>query len=595
MRLGLLHHLHCGRLHRWAATLALFLAGMSLSLSAQSTVQPTQGWFGAETWTTPAGAVVLAVDPAAPAHQAGLVVRDTIVSVDGKVILTGSQDDWSSRLRHQLTPGRRVTLRVTHDTVRTVTVVGTSRRPTTFPAVGALAPQLDVVRWLNTTGPSRPSRTTFGDGHVYVLDFTANWCIQCPAMYPVLDTLAREYATRGLRVVYATALFWQPQDPDDQTGQDDAFGTLQQYIDMEGVHHPLAVLASVGQIAYSGYFSRTAKEDKGAGGYDVGLPHVIVIDGTGIVRAIPNNDVPALRHALAALLDTSSHVSLPSTPARTVIAVPLHLVNNLPFVSASVDGHTGLWLLDSGGPMILINRKYVQPSAHGPGLDTVTTPYPEDSALAHGSVHVDTTWQADSVLVQLGPLMFPLKHRAGVAVAAPLPKLFEQLWGVKPLGILGFAMVFRGYESVVDYTHRVLTLIPVDSTGRRLVSVPQYIPATTVPFIRHATEGGWFVTAQVGGQLDTMLVDTGENFNKLYTTTPPRLASHVTTTARKVFDDLVQEPVVTVDHLMFAGRTFDNVPFSVSSQRMDGFGTEFFRQLGVVGFNWRARAIVLYR
>ena len=311
----MLHLRQRGRSHRWAATPALLVyAGVRLSLSAQSVAHPAAGWFGAATWTTAAGAVVVAVDPAGPAHQAGLVVRDTIVSVDGQAVTARAEDDWSSRLRHHLTPGGRVTLRITHDTVRTVTVVGIPRHPTPLPIVGAPAPQLDVVRWLNMTGPALPSRTTFGDGHVYVLDFTANWCIACPAMYPVLDTLAHQYGARGLQVVYVTALVWEPHDPDDQTGQDDAFGTLLQYVDVEGIHHPLAVLASAGQVAYSGYFARTAREDKGADGYEVALPHVIVIDGAGIVRAIPNNDVPALRQALAALLDTSPQGSPPRTP-----------------------------------------------------------------------------------------------------------------------------------------------------------------------------------------------------------------------------------------------------------------------------------------
>ena len=284
-----------------------------------------------------------------------------------------------------------------------------------------------------------------------------------------------------------------------------------------------------------------------------------------------------------------------SSLQTSVITVPIRVVNDMLFVTASVNGHTGLWLLDSGAPLILINREYLQPAARPSGLDTVAGPYPEDSALASGHVHVDTTWRTDSVTMQLGSLTFPLQRRTGVAVTAPLPKLFEQLWGVKPLGILDFAMVLRGYESVIDYTHQQLTLIPIDRAGRRLVDVPRYTTATTIPFISHATEGGWFIAAQIGGQLDTLLVDTGEQFNKVNTATSHRVGSHLSSTGRTVFDDLQTEPVMTVDHVSVAGYTFDNVPFSVSPIRMDGVGTEFFRQVGVVGFNWRARRLMLYR
>ena len=310
-----------------------------------------------------------------------------------------------------------------------------------------------------------------------------------------------------------------------------------------------------------------------------------------------------MRPELKEIFDTARAHFVKPPASGGAVTVPFRLINGMLAVAATVDGHTGLWLLDTGGPVIWVNREYLQPARNGVGLDTVSVPYVEDSALAHGMAPLRPDWQSDSVTVQLGTISFVVKPGSGVpgdglpfvAMTAPMTSLYTKLWGFTPLGILGFPATLGAYETVVDYTRQQLTLIPVDRAGRRLVAVPAYTPATTVPFTRASSIAtGWYVEASFGGVLDTVHIDTGENFDKLNAATQPRLAGHLAATGQTVFDDLTQEPVLTLDHLHFAGQTYDAIPFSVTAQRDDAFGTDFLRRLGVVGFNFRSRQLILY-
>ena len=67
------------------------------------------------------------------------------------------------------------------------------------------------------------------------------------------------------------------------------------------------------------------------------------------------------------------------------------------------------------------------------------------------------------------------------------------------LGMLGLPMM-APFETVIDYTHQRLTLIPVDTAGRRLVAVPMYTPVTTLPMTRNELGGDALVrTGRVAG------------------------------------------------------------------------------------------------
>lgn len=138
--------------------------------------------------------------------------------------------------------------------------------------VGSTAPQFEVHRWVNA--PAGGPRTTFGDGHVYVLDVTAHWCGPCRQVYPVLGTLQHRFAAKGVRVLYATRFFGYYGETEGLSPAAE-LDSLKHYVAEHKIIAPMAVSDKADLLA--GYY----------GGEDgLNFPRVVVIDGAGKVRAI---------------------------------------------------------------------------------------------------------------------------------------------------------------------------------------------------------------------------------------------------------------------------------------------------------------------
>lgn len=135
---------------------------------------------------------------------------------------------------------------------------------------GHQAPALDVDRWLNMA--SAHSRPALGDGHVYVINFTAHWCGPCRQVYPVLAQLPAIYARRGVRVFYVTQLFGFYGEQEDVVPQVET-DSLLKYIHQHDFVGPVAL---VPDLSMSGY-GPPEKRFK--------YPLVVVVDGHGILRA----------------------------------------------------------------------------------------------------------------------------------------------------------------------------------------------------------------------------------------------------------------------------------------------------------------------
>jgi thiol-disulfide isomerase/thioredoxin len=272
---------------RGAGAVAAFLLVAS-TVRAQDEQEPPAptGWLGVgQVVYGTSGAVVGFVNPAGPAKKAGLVAGDTIISFN-------SMDATKENLHKLLTPGTPIAVHLRHNKERTVTVVveGVEQTPAELPTVGKPAPQLALERWLNVpAGKTLGKTTTFGDGHVYILDFTATWCGGCPTMYPIMSELQQKYAAQGIRVIYVTAIWGYDKAENGLSLVSETpaqeFKTLSQYIAKHHMSSPVAVFANESQIAISGYFDRLKSKNEGSSGYDLSIPRTFLIDGTGNVRA----------------------------------------------------------------------------------------------------------------------------------------------------------------------------------------------------------------------------------------------------------------------------------------------------------------------
>jgi thiol-disulfide isomerase/thioredoxin len=272
----------------------------------QETSAPA-GWLGVgQVVYGGSGAVVGFVNPVGPAKKVGVVVGDTIVSFN-------SMEATKDNLHKLLTPGTSIRLRLRHNKERTVTAVveSVAQTPAVLPTIGKPAPQLVLRQWLNVpAGKTLGKTTTFGDGHVYILDFTATWCGWCPRMYPIMEKLKQQYAAQGLRVIYVTAIWGSENGLSlaDETA-DQEIKVLLQYISKHQMTSPMAVFADGYHVAVSGYFDRLKAKNQGNGGCDLTIPRTFLIDGKGNVQALFKDEDVFMKEVASAVA-----VSHPTTP-----------------------------------------------------------------------------------------------------------------------------------------------------------------------------------------------------------------------------------------------------------------------------------------
>ena len=172
---------------------------------------------------------------------------------------------------------------------------------------GVQAPPLEAQQWLNV--PAGKPLPQFGDGHVYLLEFTALWCIPCHLSYPMLVTLARQYAPHGLRILLVTALYGQgvgdrPMPPREEF---EALRTF--YVKKDHLPFPIAVDGDLHALAGTDQGHGVTKRNHDLDNYAVTeLPSFVLIDRTGIVRHLWHGlgETAVLSDSIAAVLQEAS-------------------------------------------------------------------------------------------------------------------------------------------------------------------------------------------------------------------------------------------------------------------------------------------------
>jgi hypothetical protein len=224
-------------------------------------------------------------------------------------------------------------------------------------------------------------------------------------------------------------------------------------------------------------------------------------------------------------------------------------------IQAEVDGRHGIFIVDLGSPTLILNRTFLQPSATG-GVDTVTDanriPY-------HAKNAAPKTWDKVHATMRIGTLLVKFDDPV---MKKPYNAYLGNMWGnfekfAPRLGNIG-PSVLEQFETIVDYTHRRLVLIRLDSAGHRLAIVPAYTPRRTVTFsdIDLSELAGvdfgmfWGMPVRPDGILDTLDASKNTLFSFIDTGSPDNE---------------------------------DNM-----------LGYPFLRQFGVIGFNHRTHQVMLY-
>ena len=347
-------------------------------------------------------------------------------------------------------------------------------------------------------------------------------------------------------------------------------------------------------------------------------------------------DMPSMTRETAASVrvpDSSTDTAMPGMipPSDLVTVVPFQLAPRYVLIAAELDGHRGLFLLDTGTPHVWLNSMYLKPGQRGNGE------YPDIDPVAQGDTDVGGSSDGANPFLaifpkkisritlhtlRIGTLLYQFDTTGAGRPVRPLHPFSAtlardirfKLFGQPVLGMLGLEFM-SSFETIIDYPHQRLTLIRLDSAGRRLAAVPAYTPAATVPLVAY-DDDHWGVRARMGDTTVTLLVDTGTPADNLPGVLYQRVASHVTPASAAMkkeqaqFDSVVtfrqgemNNPITDaevssvdlaeLDHLSVGDQVFDALPISHGSEPILGY--PFFWQRRVVGFNLRTRKMIFYR
>ena len=285
--------------------------------------------------------------------------------------------------------------------------------------------------------------------------------------------------------------------------------------------------------------------------------------------------IPVAPAAVVADHPTSS-APIPGIPNQPdlVTVVPFHAFKGTPWImiQAEVDGHRGTFSLDTGSPVFFLNARYLRSSPTG-GLDTITAGSQGEGVVTVHTLRVGTLVQhIDSIVTGLPPTA-PLSTNA---IVQDYPDN-----GI--LGNLGLTGL-EPFETIIDYVHQRVIFVRLDKAGRRLVAVPAYTPAGTVPLLPGSLFSSrpqhWGIQVHRDTAMDTIIVDTGAPTTDIVEGDQQQAA------------DQLKQAIVTSHN---SGTLFNGViPVHGKKGQVNLLGAQFLSRLGVVGFNLRTHQLILY-
>jgi len=346
----------------------------------------------------------------------------------------------------------------------------------------------------------------------------------------------------------------------------------------------VSVNKALGLLAYHAAQGTALPASSTVGGKNVQLVHQSLMELTAVGVNVPTVPGPACTDVSPASPGSGTASVTPPAAGGSLAGIPPlpDDVTVIPFytklnetaleqtkavIEAEIDGHRGVFIFDLGAGTAILNRTVLQPNAQG-GVDTVTDANrsPDNTPRSDYINGADQERQLDHVhvTVRLGTLVSNYDDPALTAFMqekdphrynAELGHLWGNFgWVFGPrLGNLGPA-VFQPFETIVDYTHRRVVLIRLDSAGHRVVDVPAYPQRTTIP-LSTIPEGSGFTA--LGLAVDPCnVLDTSDPARNLWI---------------KMLDTGAPE------------------------NQEDILGYPFLSHLGVFGVNQRTHQFILYR
>jgi hypothetical protein len=283
----------------------------------------------------------------------------------------------------------------------------------------------------------------------------------------------------------------------------------------------------------------------------------------------------------------------------SVITVPMvggQTSFGLVLINAEVNGHRGIFVLDTGSPVIAPNPLHLDPAGHEDGRDTSITGAMQPPSSRAVQSNGGFTFRLGGRTLYIDSMA---AHAAGdgngatiVALPEPIARALEAGLHRPLMGILGLPAL-ASFETVFDYANQKVSFIPIDPTGHRPCAVPAYTPAVSIPMTPQSKDGvHWFVHGILGDSTATaLLLDTGAWRNTLLA----RAFQQVQPQLRAISDSAdYGEPIYRLERLTIGDYQISHTDFGLKPEGFaNALGSPFFRQQRIVGFNFRTRKFVV--
>ena len=180
-----------------------------------------------------------------------------------------------------------------------------------------------------------------------------------------------------------------------------------------------------------------------------------------------------------------------------ISVVPFQLIGNSIFVSGSVNGQSGNFLLDTGSPNLLLNKSYFKGiRQHAVGLNIL-------------DIHGQSQSASYYVVKELRIADRKMKESHGLVVDL---SALEQAKGITIAGIIGYSSL-RNVEVVFDFDNWVLWIVPLDRKGNRIAKIESFkmVESFKLKMSGHIS----YITARFNGKKLRLGIDSGSEVNML--------------------------------------------------------------------------------
>jgi hypothetical protein len=182
----------------------------------------------------------------------------------------------------------------------------------------------------------------------------------------------------------------------------------------------------------------------------------------------------------------------PGISRQDCTVVPFFVFSNLLLVRASVEEREGYFILDTGAPGLILNKRYFQDGKN---------------FFQKEEVAVGVNGKVEKVLKRRTALELGTHEWKNVHACLYDLEYLEEAKGISIIGLLG-SLLFRDLELTIDFENQQLLLYPLDRNGEHDSDRFGYrLPDVVIPFRQKGHMP--FIEANVEGNLLKLGIDSG--------------------------------------------------------------------------------------